>query len=86
MDIFTAETDELLPVTVTNNGVPILSGVSFSITGPEARPTTWTAATILEGQTHVRVASQPEGVRRVWAKIETGTETAVVICGDFLVV
>lgn len=90
MNKFTVETDELLPVDVVNIvagvSVPVLSGVEFSITAVDARPVTWAAAVNVSGVLHVRVVGQSKGSRRVWARVTSGSETAVVICGDFVVV
>ena len=40
------ETKELIPITVTADGISIVAGVEFSKTLGAARPTVWTAAVV----------------------------------------
>lgn len=90
MNKFTVETDEYLPVELTNvvAGVeyPVLTGVEFSITPVDARPTVWVAAVTLSGLLHVRVNGLAIGSYRVWARVTAGAEVAVVQAGDFVVI
>lgn len=72
------ESVEYLPVTVTRNGVPVTSGVSFALTTSGQRPVEWTPAVITQSGTAVLVGGRPPGRFNVWARVIDGDEQAVV--------
>lgn len=90
MIVYTLETDEFMPVAVAttppgSDPVPVLTGVEFSITTLTARPTVWVPSVNIGGVLHVRVYSLALGGHKVWARVTTSQETAVFVCGEFLV-
>lgn len=81
MATFPRETVEFQPITVTVDGATVTTGVSFAVTAPDARPATFTPATILDGRTGVMIEGLTVGFHRVWAKVASNPETPVIDCG-----
>jgi hypothetical protein len=77
---------EATQVTVSVAGVAtvVTTGVQFAVTQDPARPTVFTAATILSGNTGFLVGTYAVGYWRKWAKV-TGysPEIPVIDCGLF---
>ena len=79
------ETDEFSSLTVTSNGVPITTGVSFAIVPDGARPVTFTPAVVLSGKIGITIVGLTPGNYRVFAKVASSPETPVIDCGLFTV-
>lgn len=79
------ETVQFQPVIVTNNGLPVLSGVQFADVPDGSRPLVWAAAVVLSGQVGVMVAGYPAGRRHVYAQVTANPETPVIDCGVYMV-
>lgn len=87
MSDYPRETTEYLFVNVTIDGQTTTAGVELAIqpqTGTTtARPTTWTAATIVDNKTAHLIHDQDPGLYRVWARVTTtdSPEIPVIDCG-----
>jgi hypothetical protein len=75
------ESVEWWPFTVTVNGSPITTGVETALTLTNARPATWTPATVRDGKTLIRIAGLTPSTYRAWARVTRSDETAVVDLG-----
>lgn len=75
------ETVEYIPVIVTVNGVVTTTGVEFAVVIDGSRPSTWTAAVVVEGATFVLVTGLTPGQWRIWARVSAAPETPVIECG-----
>jgi hypothetical protein len=82
---FPRETIEFLPITVTIDGVAVLTGVSFAKTTGAARPTTWVAAYSLDGKIGILLSGETAGTYHVYAKIVDAPETPVIECGSYII-
>ena len=83
MNIYPRESVEFQPVPVYQNSILVTSNVAFSIVVQGARPSTFTAATILQGSTGFMVTGLLVGTYSVWAQITSAPEIPVIYCGDF---
>jgi len=80
------ETTEFVPVTVTVDGVSVTSGVQFSITNGQTRPTVWMESVTLDDQIgFMLTAPLTVGAYRVWAKVTDSPEIPVIECGSYRV-
>lgn len=79
------ETVEFQAVTVTVDGATVTSNVEFCVINRTARPTTWAAATTLEGRIGIMVEDYEPGIYAVWARITDSPEIPVLKCGEFTV-
>jgi hypothetical protein len=75
------ETVEYIPVVVTLNGTVTTTNVSFAVVPDGTRPTTWTAATVLDNATYVLISGLSQGIYYVYAKVVAAPETPVINCG-----
>ncbi len=75
------ETTEFCSVTVTVNGTPVTTGVTFAITAGVDRPVTWVTPTTLGGNIGVMLTGLAAGYYHVWAKISSTPEQPVIDCG-----
>jgi hypothetical protein len=75
------ETVEYIPIAVTVNGVVTTTGVEFAVVADGSRPSTWSAAVVVEGATHVLVSGLTPGQWRIWARVTAAPETPVIECG-----
>lgn len=85
MNIYPRESVEFQPVLVTLDGEPITTNVEFSITNMTNRPSTWSAATLLQDQIGVMISGLAVGTYKVWARITDSPEIPVIDCGSFAV-
>lgn len=85
MNIYPRESVEFQPVLVTLDGEPITANVEFSITNMTARPSDWSAATVLQNQVGVMIVGLSVGTYKVWARITDSPEIPVIDCGAFAV-
>lgn len=83
MNIYPRESVEFQPVPVYQNGVLVTTSVSFSVVVLGARPSTFTAATVLQGATGFMVTGYSVGTYDVWAQVVSAPETPVLYCGSF---
>lgn len=79
------ETVEFQPITVTVDGVEVLTGVTVAVVASGVRPVTYTAPTTLAGKIGVMVTGMALGIYDVWAKVASSPETPVIYCGSFRV-
>ena len=82
---FPRETNEFLPVTVTVNGVPVTSGVTFSSVLGDARPVTFVAAVVLGPLIGIQVVAKDVGLHTIFARVTGAGETPVINCGQYRV-
>ena len=75
------ESLEFLPVGVTRNGAPIVSGVTFAVVASSARPTVFVAAVTDGEDIGVQLGTYPPGLYEVWAKVTVATGAPVFSCG-----
>lgn len=80
------ESVEYVRAVVTVDGVEVTAGVSVAITAATARPSSWTAAVVVDGHAAVLVGpgtgnALAPGTYRVWAKVTDSPEVPVVDCG-----
>lgn len=85
VNAYPRESVEFQPVTVTLDGVSVISGLSFAIVADGARPTTFTAATILGGKAGVMLTGLAAGTYRIFAQLENSPEIPVIDCGYFYI-
>ena len=78
---------EATQVTASVAGVAtiITTGVSFAVTTELGRPTTYTPAIILNGQTGFMVGNYTVGQWHKWARVDSFPETPVIDCGWFTI-
>ena len=78
---------EATQVTVSVAGVAtiVTTGVTFAVTTELGRPSTYTAATILNGQTGFMVGTYTPGKWRKWARVDSFPEQPVIDCGLFII-
>jgi len=81
MNIYERESIEFQPVTVTVNGAPVTTGVTFAITRNGTRPLAYTAPTTVDGNIGVMVQGLTHGLYDVWAKVNSTPEAVVINCG-----
>jgi hypothetical protein len=84
-NIFPRETVEFQPVTITLNGVAVITGVTFSVVKGSLRPGTFVAPTTLNGKIGVMVTGLTAGTYHVWAQITSSPETPVIDGGYFTI-
>lgn len=80
------ESVEYVRAVVTVDGVEVTAGVSMAVTAMSARPTSWTAAVVVDGHAALLVGPGTgnvlaAGSYRVWAKVTDSPEVPVVDCG-----
>jgi hypothetical protein len=76
------ETVEFQPVTVTVDGTPVITGVTFALPANRERPTTWIAPTTLGGKIGVMLTGLTPGLYDIYAKVVSSPETPVIACGS----
>jgi len=81
MNTYERESIEFQPVTVTVNGAPVTSGVTFAITPNGTRPLAYVAPTTVDGKIGVMVQGLAHGLYDVWAKVNSTPEAVVINCG-----
>jgi|GEM_PF-2002266 len=79
------ETVEYIPVVVYLNGVVTTTGVSFAVVPDGTRPSSWTAATVLNSATYTLISGLSVGLYNVFAKVSAAPETPVILCGQITV-
>ena len=75
------ESIEFQPITVTVDGAPVTTGVTFSIAPNGERPDTYTAPAAVAGKVGVIVQGLQPGIYNIWAKVASTPETVVINCG-----
>lgn len=75
------ESTEFQAVTITVDGTPVTSGVTFCVAPDGTRPATFTAPTTVAGKIGVLITGYQPGVYRVWAKVTSNPEIPVLNCG-----
>jgi hypothetical protein len=85
VNAYPRESVEFQPVTVTRDGIAVTTGLSFAIVADGARPTTFTAATILGGKAGVMVSGLARGTYRIFAQLDASPEVPVIDCGYFYI-
>jgi len=81
MTSYERETVEFQPVTVTVNGQPVTTGVTFCIAPQAERPVTYTPPVTLGGSIGVMIQGLTPGGYRIWAKVDSNPEQPVINCG-----
>lgn len=79
------ESVEFQPVKVTHGGLLITTGLEFSIVPDGERPTEFTPAASVAGNTGVMVSGLDVGTYRIFARISTAQEVPVIDCGYFYI-
>ena len=79
------ETVEYIPVVVYLNGVVTTANVSFAVVPDGTRPSSWTAATVLNSATYTLISGLSVGLYNVFAKVSAAPETPVILCGQITV-
>jgi len=75
------ESVEFAPVTITVDGTPVTTGVTFAVVANDTRPSTWVAPTTLDGKIGVMLTGLTPGLYKVWGKVVSSPETPVIDCG-----
>jgi hypothetical protein len=75
------ESVEFQPVTITVDGTPVTSGVTFCLAPDGTRPVTFTTPAAVNGKIGVLVTGLTPGAYRIWAKVTANPETPVLNCG-----
>lgn len=84
MNSYPRETNEFAPVPIRRDGQLVTTGVQYAITtDPDARPTDWQAAEILDGKTGITITGYAPGFYYVYAKVTSNPEVPVLDCGAF---
>ena len=81
MSGYPRETVEFQPVTVTIDGTPVTTGVTFAVVPAGTRPITFVTPTTLAGKIGVMITGMTVGNWNVWAKVTSSPETPVIDCG-----
>jgi hypothetical protein len=79
------ESVEFQPVIVTRDDEALTTGVSFAIVPDGDRPTTFTAATVLDGRVGVMIQGLARGTYRIFAQVDNAPEVPVIDCGYFYI-
>ncbi|HJV99425.1 MAG TPA: hypothetical protein VJ617_10055 [Arthrobacter sp.] len=85
VNAYPRESVEFQPVNVTQDGIAVTSGLSFAVVADGTRPTTFTAATVLDGKSGVLLTGLTPGTYRVFAKLTNSPEIPVIDCGYFYI-
>ena len=85
VNAYPRESVEFQPVSVTRDGIAVTTGLSFAIVTDGQRPTTFTAATSLDGAIGVMVSGLAAGTYRIFARLDASPEIPVIDCGYFYV-
>lgn len=72
------ETVEYIPITAELNGVVTTTGVSYAIVLEDARPTSWTSATVLNSATYALISGLSEGNYKIFVRVSAAPETPVI--------
>lgn len=85
MNSYPRETIEFLPAPITVDGVPVVTGIQYSIVPLYGRPTVWVAQLTVGAEIGVMVQALDPGTYNVFAKITASPEVPVILCGSFQV-
>ncbi len=86
MSTYPRESVELVPVTVTVDGVATTAGVTLALTTDRARPTTWSAPTVIgPASGWLLDGTLTPGLYRLWARVSSAPETPVVEVGTITI-
>lgn len=75
------ETVEFTPLTITVDGQPVTDNVEVCIAANGQRPSTWTAAAVLDGKIGVMISALEAGWYTIFARVTSSPETPVIECG-----
>lgn len=78
------ETKEFLPLDVDANGAPT-SAFETSVVRWPARPGSWAAAVVVDGEPGVIVQDLTPGTWTVWVRLTTAMEEPVIYAGEIQV-
>ena len=78
MKSFDRATNELIKLTVTDDRVPVITGVSYAIVPTGQRPTVWTPVESSGSKIYARISNIAPGNYHVWVQVITSDETAVI--------
>lgn len=76
------ETVEFQPIIIKKDDVVITTGISTALVAHGARPTVWTAATVLGLEVGVMLTGLTPGTYDIYAKIVDVPEAPVIDCGS----
>jgi hypothetical protein len=79
------ETVEFQGITVTVDGVEVLTGITVCIVAHGARPVSFVTPTTLSGKLGVMLTGLTPGTYDIYAKIVSAPETPVVDCGSVVI-
>lgn len=82
---FPRESVEFQPVSVTQDGAVVTTGLSFAVVRDGQRPVTFTPAAVFGPEVGVMVGGLAAGTYRIYAQLTLGPETPVIDCGYFYV-
>lgn len=79
------ESVEFQPVSVTQDGVTVTTGLSFAVVRDGQRPVTFTPAAVIGTEAGVMIGGLASGTYRIYAQLSQGLETPVIDCGYFYI-
>jgi len=72
------ETNELLPLEVTVDGVETITGVKYAIVPDTERPVTWASAVVVGSNIAARINGLTAGRYRIWTQTTANSEIAII--------